>query len=187
MHLFEQQGIESLSIAEIQKKLDISEATFQSFFKDKEDMLVQAYLQRLEDDKLDHQKIAKAAANPVEQIFEMIELGSQRLTTISPAFISDVVRHPAILELARKNSDGYSYPLVYGILNRGVVEGYFRKDINLGIVTKVILENIYLLLNTQVFPPNAFSSREIFRNIYLYYLRGLCTKEHIDMLDKYFS
>ena len=150
-------------------------------------MLLQAYQQRLEDEKLEHKKIAQQAANPVEEIFGLIEYGSKQLLHVAPAYINDVAKFPALLDALRANIESYSYPKIYDILNRGVVEGYFRKEMNLGIVTRVILENVYLLLRTDIFPESAFTTREIFRNIYLYYLRGLCVKEHIDLLDRYFS
>ncbi len=187
MQFFEQNGIEAFTEAELRRKLDISEATYTSFFKNKEDMLVQAYQQHLDDDKLEHERISKNAANPVEEIFGLIEFGSKSLENISPVYMADLVKYPRVLELFAKHSETYSYPQIYGILNRGVKEGYFKKEMNLSIVTKVILQNVYLLLNFQLFPPNSFSTREIFRNIYLYYLRGLCTKDHIDLLDRYFS
>lgn len=185
--LFEKEGIDKFTEADLRKRLDISEATYTSFFKDREDLLLQSYQQRLNDNRLEQEKIIKSAANPVEEIFELIDQGSRQLKTISPLYLADLAKYPKVLKLARENSETYSYPLIYGILNRGVVEGYFRKEMNLGVVTRVILESVYLLLRTDIFPPASFSSREVFRNIYLYYLRGLCVKEHIDLLDRYFS
>ena len=186
-HLFERNGIDNFTEKSLQQKLDISEATFQGFFRDKEDLVTQAYRQKLEDDRHHQEKLIKAADNPIKELLSLIEFGSKQLEHISPAYLADVVKRPAIMEAAAENMQDYSYPLIYSILNKGVVGGYFRSEMNMGIVTRVILENVYLLINTRVFPPESFNTREVFRNIYLYYIRGLCVKDHIDQTDKYFT
>ena len=49
MDLFEKEGIDKFSEADLRKKLDISEATFINFFSNREDLLLQSYQQRLDD------------------------------------------------------------------------------------------------------------------------------------------
>jgi hypothetical protein len=68
-----------------------------------------------------------------------------------------------------------------------VQQGVFLKDINIAVVTRVILENINVLLNTRVFPPDKYSIREVYRSIYLYYFRGLCTTEAINNAERLFT
>jgi hypothetical protein len=67
------------------------------------------------------------------------------------------------------------------------VQGYFRKDINLQLVTKIILEQFNLIINPHVFPPDRYDMGEVFRSIYLYYVRGLCTDKGSKLAEEYFS
>lgn len=87
----------------------------------------------------------------------------------------------------QKEIDNHAIPLYKDILNRGVRQGVFRKDINIDIVSKVIIGNLNVLLDARMFPPTRYSLGEVTRCIYLYYFRGLCQESHEYLVDTYFS
>ena len=44
-----------------------------------------------------------------------------------------------------------------------------------------------MLLNPQVFPPDRYNMREVFRSIFLYYIRGICTDEGARIAAEHFA
>ena len=44
-----------------------------------------------------------------------------------------------------------------------------------------------MLLNPQAFPPDRYNMREVFRSIFLYYIRGICTDEGARIAAEYFA
>ena len=186
--LFQREGIEANSEEELRNKLDISQATYNELFAGKEDLVRQTVLFDLDQQREKHQKLLKDVNNPIEEILILLQDGIQNMQKTNPQYVVDLQQnYPAVWEIALNHLNTYSYHEIYDILNRGVQEGVFRKDLNLQLVTKIILEMITLLLNPQIFPPERYNLAEVFRSIYLYYFRGLCTDNGAKNADTYFA
>ena len=71
----------------------------------------------------------------------------------------------------------YSAPQLQQLLNDGIRSRLFCSDINIQLVTRILIERLNMMLNPQVFPPDRYNMREVFRSIFLYYIRGICTDE----------
>ena len=78
-----------------------------------------------------------------------------------------------------------SYPAsqLQQLLNDEIRNRLFRSDINIQLVTKALMEQI----NLPVFPPDRFNMAEVFRSIFLYYIRGICTDERPRIAAEYFA
>ena len=69
------------------------------------------------------------------------------------------------------------------LLNDEIRNRLFRSDINIQLVTKALMEQI----NLPVFPPDRFNMAEVFRSIFLYYIRGICTDEGARIAAEHFA
>jgi hypothetical protein len=96
-------------------------------------------------------------------------------------------RYPEAWQLSMQYVSGNNQHVNSEILNRGIIQGYFRKDINLQLVTKIILEQFFMMINPRVFPPEKYELTEVFRSIYLYYVRGICTETGGKLAEAYFA
>jgi AcrR family transcriptional regulator len=186
--LFQKEGIEAYSEEELRNKLDISQATYNELFRSKEELVRQTVLFDIEKQKNHHKNLLKNAGSAIEEILILLQDGIKNINITSPAYIIDLQQHyGAVWNICLNHLNTYSYHQIYDILNRGVQEGEFRKDINLQLVTKIILEMVGLLLNPQVFPPDRYNLAEVYRSIYLYYIRGICTETGSKKAEGYFS
>ncbi|MBU6119692.1 hypothetical protein [Hymenobacter siberiensis] len=50
-----------------------------------------------------------------------------------------------------------------------------------------MLEQLNVMLNPQVFPPDRYNMREVFRSIFLYYIRGICTDDGARIAAEHFA
>ena len=83
--------------------------------------------------------------------------------------------------------NSYSGPQLQQLLNDGIRNRLFRFDINIQLVTRILLEQLNMMLNPQVFPPDRFNMAEVFRSIFLYYIRGICTDEGARIAAEHFA
>ena len=73
------------------------------------------------------------------------------------------------------------------LLNDEIRNRLFRSDINIQLITRVLVEQLNLLLNPPVFPPDRLNMAEVFRSIFLYYIRGICTDEGARITAEHFA
>ncbi|MBC7916140.1 MAG: TetR/AcrR family transcriptional regulator, partial [Pyrinomonadaceae bacterium] len=67
----------------------------------------------------------------------------------------------------------------------GVDEGYFRKEINFEIIALLRIEQVDMIFNQLVFPPNKFMLSDVMTQITEHFLYGLCTLKGHKLINKY--
>lgn len=188
IELFKKEGISHFSDEELCQRLNISESDLKRNFKDRGDLIWQALMLEYQLNRERDQALRKSTPNPVECLLILITRGVEDLKNINGKYISDLVKdYPEILKEQRQTTYQYSYDLIYGILKEGVEEGLLKGSMNKDIVSKVMIQNVNLLIDQENFPPEKYQVNEIFRCIYLYYVRGLCTERSLPMAEQYFA
>ena len=188
VRLFKQNGIEANTQEEIIRKLDIRQSTFQELFSDRHEMVRKAVVFDMEQQKRAQAKLLAKAKNPVEEIMLLVKEGIKETKELNLQYVLDLQQHyPDVWRLGLDHLDNYSYPLVAEIINKGILEGYFRKDINLHLVTKIIFEQLNMIINPAVFPPERYDLSEVYRSVYLYYIRGICTEQGGKLAEQFFA
>lgn len=187
LKIFKAQGIQGLSENELAKKLGISITTINHLAPTAEDLFRQAVMMDIEEQHAEREKVINSGKNPVEQLMTLLKTGLERAKDVSPEYIKDLMSFAWIHEIVARELEEFIRPMYHRILNEGIRQGMFRSDINLAVVTQVIIQNLNLLLNSKVFPPDQYSVGEVMRSIYLYYFRGLCTAETAGIVDQYFA
>ncbi|MCX2740625.1 TetR/AcrR family transcriptional regulator [Pontibacter anaerobius] len=188
LQIFRSEGIERHSEGELIERLGIDEDDYNALFTSKADMVQKVIRYDLELSEQRDKELLQHAENPVEEIFLLLLNGIKELRSISPAYIIDMQQYyPQVWQMCLDHLNSYNHDLNYTVINKGVVQGYFRKDINLQLVTKIILEQFNMIINPVVFPPDRYDMGEVFRSVYLYYVRGLCTDQGSRLAENYFS
>ncbi|GAA3938178.1 TetR/AcrR family transcriptional regulator [Hymenobacter algoricola] len=189
LRLFQTKGIADLSIEQIMSALDVSAPTFREMFRGKEDLVMQTMQHDIARQRREHTQLFEQVPTPVGRLLSLLEFGIRDLRKVkAPQYFSDLIQHhPQAWAMGLQHLDDYSYPQIQGLLNDGVVQKQFRGDINIALVSKIIIEMISLVLNEKIFPANRYDVAEVFRSVYLYYVRGLCTEEGIKAAAAYFS
>lgn len=188
MRIFRAEGIEANSEEDLIPKLDIRKSTYHELFRNKADLVKRVTIFDIEKQKQEQQQMLSGAANPVEEIMLLLRNGIIQMQEINPLFISEMQQqYPDAWALTLDYLSIHSQYINAEIINRDILEGFFRRDINLQLVTKIILEQFYMMINPLIFPPDRYSLPEVFRSIYLYYVRGICTEQGGKMAEDYFA
>ncbi|WP_400192868.1 TetR/AcrR family transcriptional regulator [Hymenobacter sp. B81] len=185
--LFITQGISALSVEQITTSLDISPSTFREMFRDKADLVLQTVEHDIERQRQEHTELYAQVQNPIHRLLSLLEIGIRDLRKVSPQYIIDMQQFPEAWNRGLQHMNDYSYPQLHNLLNEGVLHKMIRADINIGLVTKIIMEMFNLMINENIFPPSRYSLAEVYRSIYLYYIRGLCTDEGMQAAAAHFA
>lgn len=188
LRIFKAEGIESNSEEDLIRKLDIRKSTFHELFPSKAAMVKKVTLFDIEVQKKEQVALLARARNPVEEIMLLLQDGISRLKEVNPVLIKDMQQHyPEAWAITNDFLSNHSQHVNAEIINRGILQGYFRKDINLQLVTKIILEQFFMMINPAIFPPDRYNFSEVFRSIYLYYVRGICTEQGGKLAEEFFA
>jgi hypothetical protein len=187
MALFKREGINRFSLEDIAEEINVPVEELEEIAATKDELVRVAMLNDVEEDRIQEKAIIAEARNAIEEIMGLLTHGIKSTTSVSTAYLADVLNLPFVWQMISDEIENYSIPLYKDILNRGIRQGIFRTDINIEIVTKIIMANIKILYNLELFPLERFSSAEVARSIYLYYFRGLCRHEQAYLVDNYFA
>ncbi|QHL88126.1 TetR family transcriptional regulator [Nibribacter ruber] len=186
--LLQKEGLHGISEEQLVHRLGISMATFQELFGSKENLVLEVVQYDVQGRKQAHAALFKNESSAVRKLLMVVEHGLQLLRQANPLLIVELIEHyPRAWNVYLDYNSGYSAHLVHDLLNEGVLGGDLRRDINIHLVTKILMEQVAMLVNPAVFPPETYNLGEAFRSIFLYYIRGLCTEEGMKKAEEFFS
>jgi len=183
--LFFQYGIRSITMDEIAVSLGISKRTVYETFKDKTELIHTCLRDLIRQRDERSQEVIASSANVIEAIFTSMQDGIKAINTINPLFFHDLKKYyPVIWKTLHEENKEKHYNLTYTQLRKGVNEGLFRKDIHIGIVSKLFHEQVNLISDESVFPREQYELTDLFKNLMINFVRGISTQKGIDLVDK---
>lgn len=188
MLTFFTQGVKELSRKQIMQQYNLSVEEFSLFFSGKEDFLRQALALYLKEQREAELSLLAQYNHPISALMNVMRHHAAQLIQIHPSFFIQIqYLYPDSWALYSRHIQMHSYHLFYELLNKGVQQRFFRPDLNIEVVTKVLMEQVNILLNHSLFPPHRYNLAEVFRGIFLYYLKGISTDEGNKALENFFS
>lgn len=185
---FYQQGVKDLTEARISEYLSPENPLFPEVFRDKEDLVLQAIEHNLNTLDVFPAHIIGQATNPVEEIILMFKCCADQVQHVHPGFFIQLqYLYPSAWNIYQRHVQINYYYQFYDLLNEGIGQKMFRHDINLEIVTKLLIEQLNVMHNTHLFPKHRYNLGEVFRSIYLYYLKGISTEKGGQVAENFFS
>ena len=186
--LFFQNGIRNITMDDIAGKMGISKRTIYETFKDKNELLISCFEEYSKERYKVNEEIIKNSQNVLAAICSFIQSGAVAVDLLNPSFFSDMRKHyNDIWVLASKQQNEKNYNLAFRLLRKGINEGIFRKDINIDIVVKIILAQMKLLVDNEVFSSDKYSRSEVFKNMVINFIRGIATNRGIELIDSFES
>jgi AcrR family transcriptional regulator len=165
--------------------LGISKRTIYENFKDKETLLIACLEIFKERGKEKMEKIFSEADNVVYAIMVWLHSSSEPTVKRQINIVTDIWKYyPQVYNehLSRINAEKYRD--IEQMILRGISEGVFRSDLKPEIIAYIIcMHDNNAALNDKVL--EKYSISEIFENMALTFLRGICTLKGIEIMEKY--
>jgi len=184
--MFRTYGIRAVTMDMLAGRLGISKRTIYEVFSDKDELLKGVLKWMAQKQREVMLKVFSESGNVIEAIFKMLDLMSDHFQKMAPAFQMDIRRfHRDLVDNQQELRDLPYYSNNSEILIRGIKEGVFRDDINIEITNKCLLEVARMSNDNQGFPPDDFMNKDVIRNFYINYLRGISTQKGLDLINRY--
>lgn len=183
--LFRVYGIKSVTMDSIAGHLGMSKRTIYEIFSDKDDLLVGVLNWMGEKQKELVIRVLNESENAIVAIFKLMEINLNHFQEMSPAFQSDMKKfHQVIL---MKKSNKYEIPdyrYYIQLIEKGIEDKFFRKEINPDLVNRCLFSIIRSIMDQELYPFEQFQRREVLKNTFISYLRGISTIEGIEQINK---
>lgn len=180
MTAFVQHGIKAVKMDDIAQLMGISKRTLYEVFQDKEQLLLEGVRFHYGKRRDAFMDFARSADSVMDIILELYRLKVEETQVVNPQFFVDMRMYPTVVKYT---DDNYEQTMqdMGDFFRRGVAEGYFRSDVNLELAILLIdaIEH-YVAEHSLI---ERFSFKELFGNMVLVTLRGLCTLKGIHVLD----
>ena len=186
--VFYQHGLSTAPDAVLATALHSNVAELTAQFPNRALLVHHTMLADMERQKREHVELYAQFSSAVERLYGLLQLGLRDLALIPGQFYVDLrTNFPQSWDAMMDNMNTYSSPQLQQLLNDGIRGRLFRSDINIQLVTKILIEQVNMLLNPLTFPPDRYNMREVFRSIFLYYIRGICTDEGARVAAEHFA
>lgn len=175
--LFWKYGIRSSTMDDIARRLGISKKTIYRYFIDKEDILYQVVLARLEHHEAAIKCTVTQMGNPVEEIVAVLDLVHKHSNQVSPTLLMDIRRqYPKAFDVYRQHKETYLLRLILENIQNGVKQRLYRSDLNPGILARMCVEQIELAFTNDTYPVDKYSLSEMQRELMHHFVRGMLTE-----------
>jgi len=184
--MFRTYGIRAVTMDMLASQMGISKRTIYEVFRDKDELLqgVLKWMTIRQREVLT--KILDESENVIEAIFKMVDLMWDHFQSMNPAFQMDMKRfHQDIVKKLWEMNEQPYYSNNYEVIKRGIDEGIFRKDIDIEIINRFMLEAVKISIDQQLFPSDNYMRKDVIRNIYLNYLRGISTQKGLNLINSH--
>ena len=185
---FARNGVRSVTMDDIARENGMSKRTLYEMFKDKEDLLWHCMdLFDVEKDRVCRQ-VKEESVDTIEVFFWFLRMGLESLKELNPLFRSEMKKfHPRVWQEFDQRIRTKDLEFNIEQLKRGIDEGLFRNDLKLDIVTRILMAQIELLDDEDLFPSREFSRSEVFESVMINYIRGLSTEKGMSIIDSRLS
>lgn len=179
--LYHRNGIKSVTMDDVANHLGISKKTIYNYFKDKEDLVRQVLLLEQERGSIILEGILKKKLNSIEELSEIYTMINDFFREYNSSMEYDIRKYYRdIYTWVKEARRKWMYEAMYNNMNRGKREGLYRKDLDTSIIARLHVAQTENLINNDVFSMEELTSSKVFREIFIYHLRGILSQKGME-------
>ncbi len=183
--LFMRYGVKSITMDEIARHLSMSKKTIYQHFVDKDELVNTFAKESMHKQQCQILILEKSCSNIIEGIMKLSEFVRSTVCGINPGLLFDLKKYfPKAWKVFQEHKKKFLKEHIIRILNTGIEQGYFRKDINLEIMARMRIEQIELAFNPEVFPESEFNIKEVHLQLFQHFMLGICTRDGYEEFNK---
>jgi AcrR family transcriptional regulator len=182
---FKTYGIRSVTMDSLANQLGMSKRTIYEIFSDKDELLMAVLTRMAQQQKDLVKRVLDESENSIVAIFKMLEINRDNFQYMSPAFQSDLKKyHHDVLVKDAGKIEMPDYRNHYEVIEKGIKEGFFRKEINSDLVNRCLYNLGRSTMDNDQYPYQQFSRHDVIKNIFINYLRGISTQKGLDLINQ---
>jgi len=183
--LFTENGIKSITMDELAQYMGMSKRTIYEYFNDKRELIYECvlYMERLQDQRM--RQILDQSENMFEALVKMYQESLINMQVINKKFIDDIKKYfPEIKKWHDRKKEEKSQKSVE-FFQKGIDEGLIRDELNPEILSVLVSEEMELLFNGNFTLSTKFSFFDVYKTLFITFLRGIATDKGLAIIDNY--
>jgi len=188
--LFNNYGIKSVSMDDVAAELGMSKKTLYQYVGEKTELIKKVIDYNFDIASAEVIAIMESNLNAIEELFDLNLLMLDKIRNTNPAIDYDLRKYyPELYEQLHIRKQSYIYDIIIANLQKGKNEGMYRQNLIIEIIAAL---NVSRMHHFQASMENTFAelktytTTQIFNEIFIYHIRGICTKKGIDLFkDKF--
>ncbi len=187
--LFLDMGIRNITMDQIASEAGVSKRTIYELFRDKDDLVIQSLIELIIINNKQMISIIGQSQHVIEAIFLIMKREIEHRNSYSQIFIEDMKKYYSTVNetLYSHKESLKEFSASYTLLERGIREEIFRKDIQIELVDNFLYELINLMERSVRIKALKPQPEDVLRSIFLPYLRGICTQKGVALMNHYFE
>lgn len=184
--LFMQYGLRSVSMDDIAGNLGMSKKTIYQYYADKDELIEAVINDELKRSQHICEQDQQHSNNAIHEIFLALEMVIDMMKSMNPSLIYDMQKyHPKAFQKFQQHKNEYLYNVIRVNLERGILEGLYRDDINLNILSRYRVESIMLPFNPDFQTQLKYSLVKLEEELIIHFLFGLASPKGYKLIIKY--
>ncbi|MDZ7879764.1 MAG: TetR/AcrR family transcriptional regulator [Saprospiraceae bacterium] len=185
-NLFLKYGIKSVAMDDIARELGISKKTLYQHFETKNDIIKMVAEYNLANDSKMVAQIQATAKDAIDEMFLVASHVIDEIRSIqSPTLIFDLQKyHPELWQLFEHFQNQQIANHIKQNIERGIKEGLYRPELNALIISKIYAGSSLCVIDEKMFPQKEFDKIQLFKEFFVYHIRGLATTKGLKLLEK---
>lgn len=181
-HEFESKGIKSVKMDDIAQILSVSKRTVYEIFDNKADLVLECVKHDLDITDKEIEDFAKSPGhNVIDIMLYFYELKMNRMSRIVPTYFIELEKYPQVIKLFKERKMQRQMKSSSFFAN-GIKQGFFLAGINYELIEKIADISIREAMTQQLYLQ--YDLKDIFSNLIMVFMRGLCTSKGIEELEK---
>ena len=174
--LFLKYGVRSVSMDDIARELGMSKKTLYQFYSGKDDLVGEFLSVFMQSQERKADEIRDSSDNVIDELKKISAHMREQINTINPSFVYDLKKyHPKPFQQLKEHKKQFAYKCMVESLERGIEQGYFRKEINPKILSRIRMEEVELGYDQELFPPEQFSVPQVQVELFYQFIYGIAT------------
>ncbi len=170
---------------DVARELGISKKTLYQYVEDKNDLVAKVIEMEIAEKTLLFGKTNNTGLNAVEDVFEVHRVVQQMIRDYNPATDYDLRKYyPELYAHIIKVRREYIYRNVIDNLKKGKAEGLYRLDFDDELIAKVQLSRVEATFDEKVFTHDELLSPRLFKEIFVYHIRGIANEKGLKVLEQ---
>ncbi|MFY0643786.1 MAG: TetR/AcrR family transcriptional regulator [Bacteroidia bacterium] len=183
--MFKTLGVKSVSMDDIAKELSISKKTIYQHYKDKKELVNEAFGHDLELDKRACMETCEQTENAIQQFLNISSFISNNLKDMNPAVLYDLRKY---YPECSNRFDNFTKEVVYEfMLNNiviGIEQGLYRKDLHPEFASTIYI-SLVREFTTMGLNQLGLKLQNLHKEMITYHLYAICTTKGINYFKKH--
>ncbi|MFV8225158.1 TetR/AcrR family transcriptional regulator [Christiangramia aquimixticola] len=178
-------GFKSVTMDDIAETLGISKKTIYTHFSTKNKLVAATGFHVLDNISCGIDSIREKKQNPIKENYDIKHFVVQHLKgeKTSPHYQLQKYYPKAYESLKGKQFELLQNCMIDN-LNRGIEDGYYRKDIPLDFISRIHFVGMMGIKDTDLFPIEEYDHPRLMEYFLEYHLRAICTTKGIKILEE---